>query len=59
MKIEWFTYNAGPQAMEALLAGTIDLAYVGPNPAINAFVKSKAEEVRILSGATYGGSALS
>ncbi len=58
IKVEWYTYNAGPQAMEALLAGSIDLAYVGPNPAINAFVRSKGEELCILAGATFGGSAL-
>ena len=58
VKVEWYTYNAGPQAMEALLSGSIDIAYVGPNPAINAFVRSKGEDVRILAGATFGGAAL-
>lgn len=57
-KVEWFTYNAGPSAMEALLAGSIDLTYVGPNPAINAHLKSKGADVRVLSGATRGGAAL-
>lgn len=57
-KIEWFTYNAGPSAMEALMIGAIDFAYVGPNPALNAFSRTKGEEVRVLAGATYGGSAL-
>ena len=57
VKVEWYTYNAGPQAMEALLSGSIDIAYVGPNPAINAFVRSKGEDVRILAGATFGGAA--
>src|SRR6266542_5529222 len=33
------TFNAGPSAMEALLAGAIDATYVGPGPATNAFIK--------------------
>src|SRR5688572_26910147 len=36
VKVEWFTYNAGPGAMEAVLTGSVDLTYVGPNPAVNA-----------------------
>jgi NitT/TauT family transport system substrate-binding protein len=58
VKIEWYAYNAGPSAMEAFFARAIDLAYVGPNPALNAFVRSRGEEVRIVSGAVNGGSAL-
>lgn len=57
-RIEWFTYNAGPSAMEALLAGSIDATYVGPNPAINAHLKSKGDDVRVIAGATRGGAAL-
>src|SRR5262245_16371647 len=38
VKVEWFVYNAGPSAMEAILAKSIDLTYVGPNPAANAYV---------------------
>lgn len=56
--IEWFVYNAGPSAMEAIFAGSIDLTYVGPSPAINAYVKSRGEEIRIVAGAADGGSAL-
>jgi NitT/TauT family transport system substrate-binding protein len=56
--IQWFVYNAGPSAIEAVLAKSIDLTYVGPNPAINAYAKSRGEEVRIISGAANGGSAL-
>lgn len=57
-RLEWFTYNAGPSAMEAIFAGSIDLTYVGPSPAINAYAKSRGEEVRIVAGAVNGGSAL-
>lgn len=56
--IQWFVYNAGPSAMEAILAKSIDLTYVGPNPAINAYAKSRGEEVRVIAGAANGGSAL-
>jgi NitT/TauT family transport system substrate-binding protein len=56
--IQWFVYNAGPSAIEAVLAKSIDLTYVGPNPAINAYARSRGEEVRIVAGAANGGSAL-
>ena len=58
VSIEWYTYNAGPSAMEAVLSGSIDLTYVGPNPALNAHIKSGGAEVRVLAGATNGGAAL-
>lgn len=57
-KLETFTFNAGPAAIEALLSGSLDASYVGPNPAINAFVKSRGEAVRIIAGATSGGAFL-
>lgn len=50
-------FNAGPAAIEALFAGEIDLAYIGPNPAINGYVQSKGEALRIIAGATSGGAA--
>jgi NitT/TauT family transport system substrate-binding protein len=58
LKVEWYTYNAGPSAMEAIFANTLDLTYVGPNPAINAYARSRGEEIRIVAGAVNGGSAL-
>jgi NitT/TauT family transport system substrate-binding protein len=51
------TFNAGPAAVEALLSGALDAAFVGPNPAINAYSKSSGG-VRIVSGVTSGGSSL-
>ena len=56
--IQWFPFNAGPSAMEAIFAGSIDATYVGPNPALNAYIRSKGEEIRILAGAARGGAAL-
>ena len=57
-KIEWFVYNAGPSAMEAIFAGSIDLTYVGPGPALNAYTKSNGAEIRMIAGAANGGAAL-
>ncbi|HXE96728.1 MAG TPA: ABC transporter substrate-binding protein [Dongiaceae bacterium] len=57
-EIAWKAFNAGPSAMEALLAGQLDLVYVGPNPAVNAFMRSKGKSLRIIAGAASGGAAL-
>jgi NitT/TauT family transport system substrate-binding protein len=57
-KVEWYVYNAGPSAMEAMLAGSLDLTYVGPSPALNAHVQTRGDDVRVVAGATRGGSAL-
>ena len=51
-------FNAGPAAIEALNAGAIDATYIGPNPAINSFVKSGGESVNIIAGAAAGGAQL-
>ena len=50
--------NAGPEAMEALLANEVDMAFVGPSPAINTFVKTKGQALRIVAGACEGGASL-
>jgi NitT/TauT family transport system substrate-binding protein len=57
-RVEWKIFNAGPSAIEALFAGAIDLTYIGPNPAINGYVRSRGEALRIVAGATSGGAAL-
>jgi NitT/TauT family transport system substrate-binding protein len=49
------TFNSGTTAIEALFAGEIDATYIGPNPAINGFMRSGGKEVRIIAGATSGG----
>ena len=58
VEIQWFTYNAGPSAMEAIFAGSLDVTYVGPSPALNAYFKSNGEEIRVISGAANAGAAL-
>jgi NitT/TauT family transport system substrate-binding protein len=57
-KLSTETFNAGPAAIEALNAGAIDAAYIGPNPAINSFVKSRGESVSVIAGAAAGGAQL-
>ena len=57
-KIEWFVYNAGPSAMEAIFARSIDFTYVGPSPAVNAYARANGRDVRIVAGAMRGGEAL-
>jgi NitT/TauT family transport system substrate-binding protein len=56
--LELRTFNAGPEAVEALFSGAVDVTYLGPNPAINAYAQSGGEAVRILAGSTSGGAAL-
>ncbi len=58
VKIQWFVYNAGPSATEAIFANSIDLTYIGPSPALNAYAKSDGDEIRIIAGAANGGAAL-
>ncbi|HEX7590488.1 MAG TPA: ABC transporter substrate-binding protein [Candidatus Limnocylindrales bacterium] len=51
------TFNAGPDAVTALLSGALDAAFIGPNPAINAFSKSNGS-VKIIAGVASGGASL-
>ncbi|MGH2733493.1 MAG: ABC transporter substrate-binding protein [Actinomycetota bacterium] len=55
--LETKIFNAGPPAVESLLSGALDASFVGPNPAINAFVRSGGA-VRVVSGAASGGASL-
>jgi NitT/TauT family transport system substrate-binding protein len=56
--LETFTFNAGPEAVTALFSDALDITYIGPNPAINAFAESNGEAIRIIAGSTSGGAAL-
>lgn len=58
VEIEWYSYNAGPSAMEAMLSRSIDLTYVGVSPTLNAFARTAGREVRVVAGACSGGAAL-
>ena len=55
VKIETRVFDSGPQAIESLFGNSIDLAYVGPGPAINGFLNSENHNVKILAGAASGG----
>lgn len=52
------TFNSGSTEVEALLAGSLDIAYIGPNPAISGWQQSEGTALHIVSGATSGGAAL-
>jgi len=52
--IETKLFDNGPQVIESMFSRSIDIAYVGPGPAINGFLKSE-HELKILSGAASGG----
>lgn len=49
------SFNAGPSEIEALNGGSLDIGFIGPSPAINAYVKSKGSNLRIISGSASGG----
>ena len=57
-KLETQIFDAGPAAVEALFGGGLDAAYIGPSPAINAFLRSDGQAIRIIAGATSGGAQL-
>jgi NitT/TauT family transport system substrate-binding protein len=52
------TFNAGPDVVTAIFSASLDIAYVGPNPAINAWSKSTGAAIRIIAGSTSGGAEL-
>jgi NitT/TauT family transport system substrate-binding protein len=57
-RVSPFVVNAGPEAMEALLANRIDVACVGPSPALNTYIKSGGKALRIVAGVCTGGASL-
>jgi NitT/TauT family transport system substrate-binding protein len=48
-------FNAGPSLIEALLAGEIDIGYVGPGPALNAQERTHGKGIRVIAGAAANG----
>lgn len=56
--VEEKVFKAGPEEIEALFAGEVDLGYIGPGPAINGFLKSNGKALKIVAGAASGGAAL-
>lgn len=57
-KLETQVFNAGPEAVTALFNESLDMSFIGPNPAINAYAKSDGAAIRIVSGTTSGGAFL-
>jgi len=51
-------FSTGTEETTAVLAGQLDAAYVGPNPAINAWQKSNGTAIKIISGVASGGASL-
>lgn len=58
IKLETQIFNAGPAAVEALSANRIDCSYVGPNPAVNGYLKSEGS-LKVVSGVSSGAPCLS
>jgi NitT/TauT family transport system substrate-binding protein len=57
-KLTTQVFNAGPDEVEALFAGALDAAYIGPSPTINAYGQSDGDAIRIIAGAASGGAQL-
>ena len=56
--VETHSFNAGGDAVTAILSNSIDASFVGPNPTTNAFVQSHGQAVRVVAGSTSGGALL-
>jgi NitT/TauT family transport system substrate-binding protein len=57
-KLKTQVFNAGPDEVEALFAGALDAAYIGPSPTVNAYGQSNGDAIRIIAGAASGGAEL-
>ena len=58
IEIDVKIFDSGPQVIESLFSNSIDIAYVGPGPVINGYLKSDGEALKILAGAADGGASL-
>jgi NitT/TauT family transport system substrate-binding protein len=56
--IKWISFNAGPSVIEALFSDSVDVSFVGPNPAINGYLKSRGAKFVIIGGAACGGAGM-
>ncbi|MGO9140218.1 MAG: ABC transporter substrate-binding protein [Streptosporangiaceae bacterium] len=56
--LKLYPFSTGTEEATALLAGQLDAAYVGPNPAIKAWQTSGGNLIRVISGAASGGAEL-
>lgn len=56
IKIKATLFNAGPSIIEAIYSEDIDIAYVGPSPVVNGYVRSGGKALKVISGVASGGS---
>ena len=56
--IKTSVFTSGTQETTAILAGQLDAAYVGPNPAINTWQKSGGTAIKVISGVATGGASV-
>ena len=52
---EYALFNAGPSEIEALNAGSIDIGWIGPSPAVNGYTTSGGKSLKIVGGSASGG----
>lgn len=55
IEMEIRLFDSGPQVIESMFANSVDIAYIGPGPAINGFLQSKNNGIQIISGAASSG----
>ena len=55
LEIEVKIFDSGPQVIESIFSNSVDIAYVGPGPVINGYLKSDGDDLQILAGAANGG----
>ena len=58
VELQTQTFNAGPDAINALFAGEVDATFIGPNPAINGWAQSDGTALHIIAGSTSRGAGL-
>ncbi|MFF0795175.1 ABC transporter substrate-binding protein, partial [Streptomyces spiralis] len=54
-RVTYQVFNAGPSEIEALNAGSIDIGWIGPSPAINGYTRADGKNLRIIGGSASGG----
>lgn len=52
------SFNAGPDVIQAILSGSLDISYIGPSPTVTAYLQSRGEGLRVIAGSTSGGASL-
>lgn len=52
------SFNAGPDVIQAILSGSLDISYIGPNPTVTAYIQSHSDGIRVIAGSTSGGASL-